>query len=90
MVILIFSHVIMILIFELAESITYALSTSIGMGGIKWNLVKDMMYSYDMITQTIALLLYHWVAILTIVFAVAYFKRFSRGYSQIFPVNSDY
>ena len=75
-ILLIFSHIIMILIFELTEAIVTALSREAFRGSIKWTLVCNMMYSNDMITQTIALLLYHWVQWLTIVFAIAYFKRF--------------
>ena len=89
--ILIFSHVIMIIIFELAESITNALNRSLGIGGIKWYLVSNMMYSDDQITQTIALLLYHWLNILTIIFVIAYFKRFFWTcilvvFAPVFPV----
>jgi len=89
--ILIFSHVIMVIIFELAESITGALNKSLGIGGIKWYLVSNMMYSNDSTTQTIALLLYHWVQILTIIFAISYFKRFFWTcvlvvFAPVFPV----
>lgn len=73
---LIFSHIIMILVFEISDSITDALSKSIGEGSIKWQLIRQMGGSFESTAQTTALILYHWVQILTIIFAIAYFKRF--------------
>jgi len=75
MALLIFSHIIMILVFELCDAIVEALSVSMG-GGIKWEIIKQMGGSFDSTTQVIALILYHWINWLVIVFAIAYFKRF--------------
>lgn len=76
MALLIFSHVIMILIFEMTDSIVNALSVTIGEGSIKWQLIKTMGGSFESTAQLTALILYHWIQILTIIFAIAYFKRF--------------
>lgn len=72
---LIFSHIIMILIFTMTDALVNALSISMG-GGIKWQIIKQMGGSFDSNTQIIALVLYHWINILLIIFAIAYFKRF--------------
>ena len=76
MALLIFSHIIMILVFEICDALVAALSVSIGSGSIKWEIIKQMGGSFDSTTQIIALTLYHWVNWLLIVFAIAYFKRF--------------
>lgn len=76
MALLIFSHIIMILVFELCDALVGALSVSMGSGSIKWEIIKQMGGSFDSSAQTMALILYHWVNWLLIVFAIAYFKRF--------------
>lgn len=76
MALLIFSHIIMILIFEMCDAITGALSVSMGSGSIKWEIIKQLGGSFDSTTQIISLILYFWINWLVIVFAIAYFKRF--------------
>jgi len=76
MALLIFSHIIMILVFEMCDALVAALSVSMGSGSIKWEIIKQMGGSFDSTTQIIALVLYIWVNWLLIVFAIAYFKRF--------------
>lgn len=74
--ILIFSHIIMILIFELCDSLTNALGQTMAHGSIKWTLLKNMGSSMDSVSQILSLILYFWTNYLTFVFAIAYFKRF--------------
>lgn len=76
MVLLIFSHIIMILIFEVAKAFVNALGDTIAGESLKWQLIAMMGGSFDSSSQLIALILYHWVQWQTIVFAIAYFKRY--------------
>lgn len=77
MVLLIFSHIIMIVIMEIAESLTKTIGAAMSSSGsLKWELIKNMALSFDSSTQLISLILYVYLIWLTIVFAIAYFKRF--------------
>lgn len=76
MVLLIFSHVIMYGIFWISDEITVALKDSlIGFGGLNFTLVKTCLISFDSAEQVICLILLGYLIYLTIVFAIAYFKR---------------
>lgn len=76
MALLIFSHVIMIGVFFISDSITQALNLSLnGFGGINFNLIIQCLSSFDSAEQTICLIMLTYLIFLTVVFAIAYFKR---------------
>lgn len=76
MVLLIFSHVIMYGIFWISDTITDALSdTLMGFGGLNFTLVRTCLLSFDSATQVITLVMLGYLIYLTVVFAIAYFKR---------------
>lgn len=76
MALLIFSHIIMVLILTLAENITLALNASMPADSIKISLIEKIGWGWDSVTQVLGLVLYIWVSVLVVVFAIAYFKRF--------------
>ena len=77
MALLIFSHIIMILIFNISDALVDALgATLIGSGSLKWELVKKLAWSGDSAELLINFILYIYMLWLTLVFLVAYFKRF--------------
>lgn len=76
MILLIFSHVIMVGIFYVSDLLTAALSdSSNGFGGLNFNLIVKCLKSFDSAEQIICLIMLGYMIWLTIVFAVAYFKR---------------
>ena len=76
MVLLIFSHVIMYGIFWISDTITDALSDNLmGFGGLNFTLIRTCLTSFDSATQVITLVMLGYLIYLTIVFAIAYFKR---------------
>ena len=76
MMLLIFSHVIMYGIFWISDTITNALSASLmGFGGLNFTLIKTCLLSFDSATQVVSLVMLGYLMYLTIVFAIAYFKR---------------
>lgn len=77
MVLLIFSHVIMIGIFYISDTLVDAISISlIGIGGLNASLIKQCLLSFDSAEQIICLVMLGYMIYLTVVFATAYFKRF--------------
>ena len=77
MALLIFSHIIMIGIFYISDTLVNALSLSImGIGGLNANLIAQCILSFDSAEQLICLIMLGYLIYLTIVFAIAYFKRF--------------
>lgn len=76
MILLIFSHVIMVGIFYVSDLLTEALSDSLNeFGGLNFNLIVKCLKSFDSAEQIICLIMLGYMIWLTIVFAVAYFKR---------------
>lgn len=76
MLLLIISHVIMVGIFYLSDLLTNALGNSLnGFGGMNFNLIIKCLKSFDSAEQIICLIMLGYMIWLTIVFAVAYFKR---------------
>lgn len=76
MILLIFSHVIMVGIFYVSDLLTEALRGSLnGFGGLNFNLIVKCLKSFDSAEQIICLIMLGYMIWLTIVFAVAYFKR---------------
>ena len=77
LVLLVFSHLIMILVFKMSDALTKALGLSLnGMGGLMINLVTDCVSSFDSAEQLISLLMLIYMVWLTIIFALSYMKRF--------------
>jgi len=74
---LIFSHIIMILIFEVSDALVNSLSGSlIGFGGMNFTLMTKCLHSFHNAEQFICIILLTYLLWLTIIFAIAYFKRF--------------
>ncbi len=73
---LIFSHIIMILIMEFTDAIVAAVRSGLGANNLKWELVKNATISLNSATQIISLIMYGWILWLTVIFAIAYFKRY--------------
>lgn len=77
MVLLIFSHVIMVGIFYISDTLVEELSMSLnGIGGINTSLILNCLLSLDSSEQIICLLMLGYLIYLTVVFVIAYFKRF--------------
>jgi len=76
MVLLIFSHVIMVGIFYLSDTLVDALKLTLnGVGGLNFSLIIQCLLSLDSAEQIICLVMLGYLIYLTIVFAVAYLKR---------------
>lgn len=77
MILLVFSHIIMIGIFYISDTLVnaVALSTS-GFGGLNANLIVQCLLSFDSAEQIICLIMLGYMIYLTVIFAIAYFKRF--------------
>lgn len=76
MILLIFSHIIMIGIFYISDTLTNALSLSLmGFGGLNANLIFQCLQSFDSAEQIVCLIMLGYMIYLTVVFAFAYFKR---------------
>ena len=76
MVLLIFSHVLMVGIFYVSDTLTAIISENlIGMGGMNFSLIKQCILSFDSAEQIVYLIMLGYLIYLAIVFAVAYFKR---------------
>lgn len=77
MILLIFSHVIMVGIFTISDLLVEALATETnGFGGINFQLICQCVSSYDGAEQMICLIMLGYLICLTIVYAMAYLKRF--------------
>lgn len=77
MILLIFSHIIMIGIFYVSDTLTAAISdATIGIGSLNLTLIKQCLLSFDSAEQIICLIMLGYMIYLTIIFAIAYFKRF--------------
>lgn len=76
-VLLIFSHIIMIIIFYVSDTIVAGLRASMFGNGSNWNweLVKQCFASFDSAEQIVCLVMLGYMIYLTVVFAIAYFKR---------------
>lgn len=76
MALLIFSHVIMVTIFWISDKLTEGLSRSLyGFGGLNFQLMWQCLVSMDFAEQIVSLAMFGYMTYLTVVFAVAYFKR---------------
>lgn len=76
MALLIFSHIIMIGIFTLSDTLCDGLSGSLyGIGSINFTLITQCLLSWDSAEQIIYLIMLGYLIYLTVVFIVAYFKR---------------
>lgn len=77
MILLIFSHIIMIGVFYVSDTLTNALKLSLGgIGGLNATLVANCLSSFDSAEQIICLIMLAYLIWLTVIFAIAYFKRF--------------
>ena len=77
MALLIFSHIVMILIFEMTDALSESLTASIMSGRhLKVTLLKNLLWSWEGATIVINMILYLYSIWLVICFAVAYYKRF--------------
>lgn len=77
MIILIFSHIIMIGIFYVSDTLTDALALStMGVGSLNLTLAKQCLSSWDSAEQIIYMVMLGYLIYLTVIFAIAYFKRF--------------
>lgn len=76
MFLLIFSHVIMVVVFWISDTIVAALAKGFfGFGGLNYSLALQCMQSFDSAEQIITLVMLGYMIYLTIVFAFSYFKR---------------
>lgn len=76
MALLIFSHIIMIVLFKVSDLLTNALSTSLtGFGSINFTLISQCLLSWDSAEQIVYLIMLGYLIYLTVIFAVSYFKR---------------
>lgn len=76
MFLLIFSHVIMVVVFWISDTIVAALGKEFfGFGGLNFNLVVQCLLSWDSAEQVITLIMLAYLIYLTVVFAFSYFKR---------------
>lgn len=77
MALLIFSHLIMVFIFEVSDLFVDIFKKSIfGMGGMNFNIFMTSLYSTDIAARWISLFMYIYLIWITLVFVIAYFKRF--------------
>lgn len=75
LILLIFSHIIMITIFYVSDTLVLALQDSIGSSNFMQTLIVKCFKSWDMAEQIIYLIMLTWLFYLTVVFAISYFKR---------------
>lgn len=76
MVLLVFSHVLMAGIFWISDTLTEALKNGLsGFGGLNFNIIRKALLSTKATTQIIMIIMLGYVIWLTVVFAIAYFKR---------------
>ena len=76
MALLIFSHVIMVMIFWISDLFTQELGEALfGFGGLNFQLMLQSLISFDFAEQIITLAMLGYLTYLAAVFAVAYFKR---------------
>ena len=74
---LVFSHLIMILVFKMSDALTEALGLFInGYGSLNLNLTLECLASFDSSKQLICIIMLGYMVWLTIIFAIAYAKRF--------------
>lgn len=77
MALLIFSHIIMILIFEVSDTLVQLLrSTAVGLGSVNSYLFVRGLFSWDSAEKWICLIMLIYMIWLTIVFFISYLKRF--------------
>lgn len=76
MVLLIFSHVIMVGVFYISDTLVEALSLSLnGLGGLNFNLIVQCLLSFDSAEQIICLVMLGYLIYLTVIFGISYLKR---------------
>jgi len=76
MVLLIFSHVIMVGVFYISDTLVEALSMELnGVGGINTNLILQCLLSFDSAEQIICLIMLGYLIYLTVIFTISYMKR---------------
>lgn len=76
MVLLIFSHVIMVGVFYISDTLVEALSLSLnGVGGLNFNLIVQCLLSFDSAEQIICLIMLGYLIYLTVIFGISYLKR---------------
>lgn len=77
MILLIFSHVLLVGIFYISDLIVDNLATELnGFGGMNFTLVIQCLMSWDSAEQIICMIMLIYLMYMTIVFLIAYFKRF--------------
>lgn len=77
MALLIFSHIIMIGVFWISDTLVNALATNLtGFGGMNFALIHECLISNNLGEQIICCLMAAYLIWLTIIFAISYFKRF--------------
>lgn len=77
MVLLVFSHIIMIGIFYVSDTLVNALRSSMvgSNSNLNWELVKECFASFDSAQQVVCLVMLGYLIYLTVIFAISYFKR---------------
>lgn len=76
LVLLVFSHIIMIGVLEISDRLVTALSNGLGgFGGINWQLAYGSLKSWDSTEQIIYIIMLWYMIYLVIVFGIAYFRR---------------
>lgn len=76
MVLLIFSHVIMVGVFYISDTLVEALANDLmGVGGLNFNIIIQCLSSFDSAEQIICLVMLGYLIYLTIVFGISYLKR---------------